>query len=165
MQYSLLIGLLAATSSVLASPVAVDDSQERQLSGPMETTDLSQSVSATEANDGPVMDKRLDVEEALADIDVDAEDFDEAAYLHAALGPLKRSVQGPTTNDTKWVLPLINKYDRKYGIPVKKWSTQLHNNAYKTVQAGKGYQQIHHLYPGTYAQVLCPGRYSKSHYP
>ncbi|MCJ1446429.1 MAG: hypothetical protein MMC23_006934 [Stictis urceolatum] len=57
-----------------------------------------------------------------------------------------------------YIMSIVNKYDRAYGIPLRQWNRTLYANAYATVELNGGATEHHKIFPGTRAQVLIPGR-------
>ena len=70
--------------------------------------------------------------------------------------PTGNSTSG--SGDASSNISFINSMDTAYGIPKKTWSSQLADNAYKTVKDDHGNVENHELNPGSMAQVISPGR-------
>lgn len=62
----------------------------------------------------------------------------------------------PSTNDGTY-MSVVSQYRQKMGMSELSFSQQLQDNALKTVQSSSG-QMVHQLNPGSFAQVLAPGK-------
>jgi len=137
MQYLTILAMIATSSIALAAPAPVTTGTASVKQSATEVKPAKTVSSSTNPTPGPM---RFAFEAGST-----------AAVDHPELN----------VSDQSWILPVINGFDKLYNVPLKTWNATLRNNAYKTIQAGHGRDQVHHLYPGTWGQVLCPGRFTK----